>query len=60
MQRGNYEKKKEAMRAYSKTPAGREAKQRSHDNQKIKRGLFVIRELKINPQALLKAIANWR
>lgn len=54
----DYAKKLARARVYSKTPAGRAAKKRSHDNYVIKRGT-AIKELKINPHPLLKALANW-
>ena len=55
------EKKLAQMRAYSKTPAGKAAHSWSHEKQLDKRrDGRVMGTLKINPQPLLQAVANWR
>ena len=61
MQRGNYEKKLEAMRAYAKTPAGIASKAKSQAKWLAKRKEHAEQscELKVNPQPLLKVISNW-
>ena len=59
MQRGNYEKKLEAMRARAKTPAAKALKKITQARWLAKRKEHAQQTLNVNPQALLKALANW-
>ena len=65
MQRGDYEKKKAAMRARAKTPHAKALKKitqarwvaKRSEMQREKAGKFV---MTVKPQALLQALALWR
>lgn len=62
MQRGNYERKLEAMRAYAKTPAGMASKKASQIKWLAKRKECAAstNTLLINPHPLLIAVAKWK
>ena len=65
MQRGDYEKKKAAMRAHAKTPHAKALKKitqarwvaKRSEMQREQAGLLV---MTVKPQALLKALSLWR
>lgn len=65
MQRGNYEKKKAAMRANAKKPHARALKKISQARWIAKRSEMRREQagrpvMTINPQALLQALAQWK
>ena len=60
MQRGNYAKKLEAMRARAKTPAAKALKKITQARWLAKRKAQTQQSLKVNPQALIQALALWR
>ena len=59
MQRGNYAKKLEAMRARAKTPAAKALKKITQARWLAKRKAQT-QSLKVNPQALIQALQLWR
>jgi hypothetical protein len=57
----NYQQKLAAMRAYSKTPAGKAAKKRSHERYvQYRRDMGKRADMNIEAAPLAQAITNWR
>lgn len=57
----NYQDKLAAMRAYSKTPAGKAAKQRSHARYvQNRRDIGRRADMQIDPAPLAQALKEWK